>query len=517
MTLAEAPTLVDRRTRVWAHRQIAYVATAALLVLPCVWLPDIQASDLGSHLYNAWLSNRAAAGELPGLYLVPQYTNVLFDILLSWLLKSFGAVAAERIGVIAAVEIFFWGCFALVSAVRGRAAWARAPMLVLLTFGAVFRMGFFNFYISVGICCLAIALIWSGVRRWLAIPLLLVAATAHFLPCLWAALAIAYVLTARRLSPAQRWWLLTGGLIAIGGLAALIAARLPSVWVHGVRIESFFGADQVLTFGAKYNILAAALLCWFVIFLVRRLESDDRPWADPVFHLWILLGAATILLPDTIWMPWYTGGLAYIGLRLSLLSAILLCAAVARVASKPVETAGLTLLLVIFLSFSYVDERQLNHVEQEMSDAIATLPPSARVISAVKDSRLYIPALEHVAARLCIGRCFDFADYEPTTAQFRLRARPGNSFTLTELSDIDNLEHHQLAFRGAPVAVYRLSYCPNQPKICVDRLSAGQQVVKEDIPQNQSLRLMGSRRGPTKTSASVPQLMTNKIGQPAGR
>ena len=258
MTVAEAPPAANRPTLVWpgfAHKKIAYFAVAALLVIPCVWLPDIQSSDLGSHLYNAWLSNRAAAGDLPGLYVVPQYTNVLFDILLSWLLKAFGVVAAERIAVIAAVEIFFWGCFALVSAAGGRTAWRCAPLLALLTFGAVFRMGFFNFYISVGICCLATAVIWSGMRSWLAIPLLLVASTAHFLPCLWAVLVIAYIAVGRRLTPAQRCWQLTGGLIAIGGLAALIAARVPSVWVHGPRIESFFGADQVLTFGAKYNIL----------------------------------------------------------------------------------------------------------------------------------------------------------------------------------------------------------------------------------------------------------------------
>src|SRR5215470_11005952 len=69
---------------------------AILLSVPCFWQPRIQADDLSSHLYNAWLANLAAAGRLPGLYTVPQFTNVLFDHLLSLLLKSGSVAFAEH-------------------------------------------------------------------------------------------------------------------------------------------------------------------------------------------------------------------------------------------------------------------------------------------------------------------------------------------------------------------------------------------------------------------------------------
>ena len=198
MTVTETQMAVDREAPRVLRIAAPYFAAAVMLAVPCVWQQHIQASDLSSHLYNAWLANRAADGALTGLSVVPQYTNVLFDFLLSWLLKHFSVDLTERIAVISAVQIFFWGSFAMVSATSAKPAWGFSPLLALLAYGAVFRMGFFNFYISVGICCGAIALVWwnQSRARWLALPLLLAAWIAHFLPCLWALAAIGYILAA---------------------------------------------------------------------------------------------------------------------------------------------------------------------------------------------------------------------------------------------------------------------------------------------------------------------------------
>ena len=37
--------------------------------------------------------------------------------------------------------------------------------------------------------------------------------------------------------------------------------------------------------------------------------------------------------------------------------------------------------------------------------------------------------------RACIGRCFSYANYEPSTAQFRLRATPGNPYVAASYRD----------------------------------------------------------------------------------
>jgi hypothetical protein len=283
------------------------------------------------------------------------------------------------------------------------------------------------------------------------------------------------------MKPSNRWRLLAGGLIGIAGLAALIANRVPSVWVRGFRVETFFGADQVLTFGAKYNFVAAGLLCWLILVLVRRFESLPRPSDDIMLHLWLLMAAASVALPDSIRLPMYTGGLAYITLRLSFLSAILLCASLAAAPLGAAAKTAQLVLMIAFLSLSYVDERALNLVEQKVARAVSTLPPDSRVIATLKDSRLYVQALQHVAGRPCIGRCFDFADYEPSTAQFRLRALPGNAFAITDSADIDNLEHKQFIFNRADVLVYRLFPCQAGREICQERVTPGQRLMEVDI------------------------------------
>src|SRR5580658_1059524 len=172
----------------FAGRFAPYGIVSLLIAIPCVWQPHIQAGDLSSHLYNAWLANQVSAGHFPGLYLAPQFTNVLFDHLLSFLMKSGGAMIAEHVAVVLAVEVFFWGCFRLASVMACRAAWTAAPFLGIAAYGAVFRMGFFNFYLAIGICSWAIALVWRNHPRLrlLAIPLLALAYTAHSVACLWA-------------------------------------------------------------------------------------------------------------------------------------------------------------------------------------------------------------------------------------------------------------------------------------------------------------------------------------------
>ena len=42
---------------------------SAALLLPCFWHRHIEAGDLGSHLYNAWLAQLIENGQAPGLYL----------------------------------------------------------------------------------------------------------------------------------------------------------------------------------------------------------------------------------------------------------------------------------------------------------------------------------------------------------------------------------------------------------------------------------------------------------------
>jgi len=144
-----------------ASGRAAYVWVSLLLAIPCFWQPRVEAGDLSSHIYNAWLAQLIESGRVQGLAVVNQTSNVLFDLLMGGLFRVVGAEAAQRISVSLAVLVFVWGAFAYVRAVAGRPCWYLMPSIAMLAYGWVFHMGFFNFYLSLGLCFWALALAWD--------------------------------------------------------------------------------------------------------------------------------------------------------------------------------------------------------------------------------------------------------------------------------------------------------------------------------------------------------------------
>ena len=95
--------------------------------------------------------------------MVNQTTNVLFDLLLGGLFQVFNAEFAQRIAVSLAVLTFAWGAFAFVSVVAGRRPWHLLSCIAMFAYGWVFHMGFFNFYLSLGLCFWVLS--FAGTRR----------------------------------------------------------------------------------------------------------------------------------------------------------------------------------------------------------------------------------------------------------------------------------------------------------------------------------------------------------------
>ena len=58
-----------------------------------------------------------------------------------------------------------------------------------------------------------------------------------------------------------------------------------------------------------------------------------------------------------------------------------------------------------------------------------------RSISAIDDPELRANALTHIIDRACIGHCYSYANYEPSTAQFRVRANAENPYVAYEYQD----------------------------------------------------------------------------------
>ncbi len=142
------------------------VVVALLILVPCFWQPYIEAGDLASHTYNAWLADQIEKNKLPGqgLSLANPLTNVLTDRIMEALLNRMGPSATERIVVGAAIEIFFWGGFLFAKAVTGKRRWIIAPSLAMIAYGLIFQAGFLNFYLSTGLSLWLMSLLWRPRR-----------------------------------------------------------------------------------------------------------------------------------------------------------------------------------------------------------------------------------------------------------------------------------------------------------------------------------------------------------------
>src|ERR1700745_947156 len=130
---------------------IAIPLFSVALLIPCLWQSGIQSADLSSHIYNAWLASQIHQGNAPGLWISSQKDNVLFDLMLEWLLVRVGPDLAQRIAVSISVLVFGWVSIRFILRVAGMNWWFAAPCVAMLAYGFIFHIGFFNFYLSLGL------------------------------------------------------------------------------------------------------------------------------------------------------------------------------------------------------------------------------------------------------------------------------------------------------------------------------------------------------------------------------
>lgn len=442
------------------------IATSVALLIPCVWQERIQAGDLSSHLYNAWLAGQIDSGLVKGLTVAPQWTNALTDWALQGLLYAKGPVAAERIVCGAAALIFFWGAFFAVEAATGRRPWLFSPWLSMLTYGLIFHLGFLNFYLSAGFCFWILGLLWhpSGKRMIAAAPLAVLAWLAHPLPVVWVGSVLAYLYTVRKIRAPWRMAAPVGGVVLLAVVQSVLMSRYPYEWslqqsVSLSGITGFTGVEQLWLYDVKYLILAGAILLVLLALFLERLDQGDL-LHDPAGQIWSLHIVALVLLPSAIQFPQYQHVLAYIPQRISLLTALFFIMMVGRARYGRGITRLTTLVAMAFFTCLYLDGLAFNRVEAEVESLVGKLPPGQRVVGAVSDSGARVNGLLHVVDRACIGRCFSYANYEPATGQFRIRINGPNPAVASNMKVVQELEEGQHIVTREEDPLY--SVCPVQ-------------------------------------------------------
>jgi len=480
--------LVPAASFVRAHwRRLASIS--ALALIPCFWHREIEASDLGSHLYDAWLVQLIHRGQVHGLWVDHRWNNVLFDYLLSGFGALFGLHAAERISVALAVLIFFWGAFALVCAATRRAPWYLLPCIAMAAYGWTFHLGLFNYYLALGLSFFGLAILWRGRgrERLIALALAPLIVLAHPLGLFWLAGAALYVLLAERLPRLYQIALLLVAAAALYGIHWYLFTYY-DVEAHPDPFYFFNGADQFFLYGDRYQIVEYAFLVFLGAALVwdafrRWRRREGRFWLNyalPV-ELYLVTFAAVLLLPRGVQIPGHIAAIALLTDRLTSISLVLLVCLLGALRRGKWHLVVSAAIAAVFFGFLYQDTGRINRMESEVAKLVRTLPPGQRVVGTIEplsdDSRVMI---QHILDRACIGYCYSYGNYEPASGMFRVRAAPGNPYVLTNFDSAAETENGEYEVQPADLPLYQVYECGEEgQELCIGPLKAGE---KNDAP-----------------------------------
>lgn len=455
-----------------------FVLFLGLVLVPCFWQSRIQAGDLSSHLYNSWLALQIRSGAIHGLFIARQSSNVAFDWLLTWSLAAFGAGFAQRIAVSLCVLIFAGGAFAFIASASGRRPWFLTPCVAVLAYGFVLHIGFFNFYLSLGISLWFLAAFWNGTirRRAAASPLLPLAWLGHPLPVVWALGAAAYLVIARQLSPRRQLYLLGASVTAVLVIQQFLFARFHAVWTP-LQVFGATGADQAFVYGPKYLVVMAGLLLLWLVWLRRILgESGIRAGLQIPAQVLLLTAAGVALIPSRIDFPEYGHALVYVADRMSLAAGVMLCVVLAQVRVRRAEIFALVGVAAVFFGFLYADSYRVNRKEDQIEALVQQrIPRGARVVFLSRKRNLRFDPLLHVMDRVCLGYCLSYANYEPSTGLFRVRATENNGIVVSSYKDSYQLGTGDYVVQARDLPLYQVEACqPGAERYCVRELQTGE-------------------------------------------
>ncbi|HXY51023.1 MAG TPA: hypothetical protein VEI01_16350 [Terriglobales bacterium] len=459
------------------------VGISLALLLPCVWHPRIEAGDVGSHLYNAWLAQLIERGQAPGLYTVRQWDNILVDVVLLRLGSVLDLKTAEKMVVAVSVLIFFWGMFVFINVATGRAPWFLVPGIAMVTYGWTFQMGFLNYYLSIGLAFWVIALAWRGETVDWVIGLIVTALVlaAHPMGFLWLAGTVVYIKLAEKMSGWRRWVLLISAFLTILATHTYIAHVYQTVQPVNWGVHFYSGFDQLVLYGRRYRTLALmVVLLTLAITLAGVIEVRNngafwRQVRTPA-ELWMMTIFATAMLWDGIVIPKYATGFTFVASRLTSVTAALgLCV----MGSLPPRRWHLTAFIIcatVFFAMLYQDTGRLNRMEEQAESLVNELPNGTRVIQTIfvpPGSRIHT---NHLVDRACIGRCFCFSNYEPSTGQFRIRARPDNPLVVASPENSVAMQDGTYVVRPEDLPIAQVYQCDERDpdRLCLRYLAAGE-------------------------------------------
>jgi hypothetical protein len=247
------------------------------------------------------------------------------------------------------------------------------------------------------------------------------------------------------------------------------------------------GIDQILLHGWLY-LLPAFGLAVFCVVLLSGAESRGRTLASVPAQAYYLTAISILVIPSAIRSSIYGPAASLIADRLSLLAGVLL---LALLSSSTVKRwylyAGLAGAAIFFFAV-HEDIGLQASAEASIARLVAGVPAGARVVPlaglqnreeggdaearAGKFQHVIDKAMTlccsrlygyHLLSRACVGHCFDFANYEPSTGQFRIHPAPGNPVVMATYFEVGSIAVGNYEIKPSYLPLYCLIRCGPAP------------------------------------------------------
>lgn len=447
---------------------VLVATTVAMTAAPSL-IAEFPAGDLHTHVYNAWLSVLVARGDVTGLWLESAWTNSVVSRVIAALIEVLPPGVVERVIQFTLAEGFLWSSFRWCRVLSGRDCWEWLPALAMLSIGWTYQTGLVNWFASAGLSLWAFAIALSSRRtRWMAFPVLVIAAAGNPLPPLWAVTSFALTLANRR-SPTfgRQVLVLLVSAVVIAGAATVCAGRgsYPLMQVLTLLV----GADQLWVYDEWYAVFSGALLAIWGAAAIQVFR-DPAARGGPALLVAAYSAVFMVAVPDVILFPGYNVPAFYLARRGTVLAGVAVTAALARARPTAPRSAALVCAAAGWMALLVIDWSTMTRLQRDMNRAVAHLPPGSRLVSSTGD--LFDPALYSA----CSGRCFVWNNYQPASGAFSLRASEKNSFVIGRFQEYMALETGTYRVPELPFPMWEVAPCAEPAparNICVRLLAQG--------------------------------------------
>ena len=313
---------------------------------------------------------------------------------------------------------------------------------------------------------------------------------AHPIGFFWALATLGYV-AIRRVLPG--WWkavLPAAAATVFAGIRWYLHRRtdLTVDWQSGLPFWQSNGSDQLMVYGDRYATLAWMLVVFGMICFVAEGISRSR---DPAWWKALVLPAelyfvamfATATLPENLRVSLYAAWIGLLVSRLTTISAIFGFCVLGCVRPRTWRLAGFAALAAAYFLYLYQDTKTLNRLEANTEKLVWSVPKGTRIVpTIVADPDWRAEFVAHVADRACVGRCFVYSNYEPSSGQFRVRVARSGSWIVTESADdAEDMQGGGYEIQQSDLPLKQLYQCGglgDWTKVCLRDLAKGESTGK---------------------------------------